>query len=77
MGFSVVDLNQDGIFEVLVERGQYFATQYCELLYYTDHLEQADLLQSCNLINENNGLILSTIAHYDLNCTVYHLMEPG
>ena len=75
--FSVVDLNQDGVFEVLVERGQYFATQYCELLYYTDHLEQADLLQSCNLINENNGLILSTIAHYDLNCTVYHFDGTG
>ena len=77
VGFSVVDLNQDGVFEVLVERGQYFATQYCELLYYTDHLEQADLLQSCNLINENNGLILSTIAHYDLNCTVYHFDGTG
>ncbi len=76
-GFCVVDLNQDGVFEVLVERGQYFATQYCELLYYTDHLEQADLLQSCNLINENNGLILSTIAHYDLNCTVYHFDGTG
>ena len=77
VGFSVVDLNQDGVFEILVERGQYFATQYCELLYYTDHLEQADLLQSCNLINENNGLILSTIAHYDLNCTVYHFDGTG
>ena len=77
VGFSVVDLTQDGVFEVLVERGQYFATQYCELLYYTDHLEQADLLQSCNLINENNGLILSTIAHYDLNCTVYHFDGTG
>ena len=77
VGFSVVDLNQDGVFEVLVERGQYFATQYCELLYYTDHLEQADLLQSCNLINENNGLILSTIAHYDLNCTVYYFDGTG
>ena len=77
VGFSVVDLNQDGVFEVLVERGQYFATQYCELLYYTDHLEQADLLQSCNLINENNGLILSAIAHYDLNCTVYHFDGTG
>ena len=47
-GFCAVDLNQDGVLEVLVERGQYFATQYCELLYYTDHLEQADLMQSCS-----------------------------
>lgn len=75
--FCAVDLNQDGVLEVLVERGQYFATQYCELLYYTDHLEQADLMQSCSLVNENNGLILSTIFHQDFNCTVYHFDGTG
>ena len=76
-GFCAVDLNQDGVLEVLVERGQYFATQYCELLYYTDHLEQADLMQSCSLVNENNGLILSAIFHQDFNCTVYHFDGTG
>ena len=76
-GFCAVDLNQDGVLEVLVERGQYFATQYCELLYYTDHLEQADLMQSCSLVNENNGLILSSIFHQDFNCTVYHFDGTG
>lgn len=76
-GFCAIDLNQDGVLEVLVERGQYFATQYCELLYYTDHLEQADLMQSCSLVNENNGLILSTIFHQDFNCTVYHFDGTG
>ena len=76
-GFCAVDLNQDGVLEVLVERGQYFATQYCELLYYTDHLEQADLMQSCSLVNENNGLILSAIFHQDFNCIVYHFDGTG
>ena len=76
-GFFAVALNQDGVLEVLVERGQYFATQYCELLYYTDHLEQADLMQSCSLVNENNGLILSAIFHQDFNCTVYHFDGTG
>lgn len=72
IGFSVIDLNQDGIFEVLVDRGDSTAFSYCELLYYTDHLEHADLALGCRTVNEENGLILSSIYHQDLECTVYH-----
>ncbi|MCD7907192.1 MAG: sigma-70 family RNA polymerase sigma factor [Clostridium sp.] len=75
--FNVVDLNQDGVFEVLVERGNYFATSYCELLYYTDHLEQADLSQSCRTVDEENGLIISSYCHQNFDCTVYHFDGTG
>ncbi len=75
--FNVVDLNQDGVFEVLVERGNYFATSYCELLYYTDHLEQADLSQSCRTVGEENGLIISSFCHQNFDCTVYHFDGTG
>lgn len=77
-GFHVLDLNQDGILEVLVDFEGSFADSYCELLYYNyDHLEQARLMQGCNTVNEENGLIISTIFHQDYNGTVYQFDGYG